>query len=194
MKWSLFLGLTVAATTSFYSTTAALSDRHPSFVPGRYIVELSDSDNPLDTTRQKFVDLVEDAFGKQSVSIMDTFDHSLMKGVTMQLNTLLQQNDNNDSALHHDKMLSKIKGHSMVTKMYPVRMLSSPKVSFNAIDYQLGAMNATAMWPHRMTQVDRVQQELKKTGKGIVIGIIDNGKYPTPIIPIQSTLQSISIL
>lgn len=187
MKWSLFLGLTVAA-----AAAAALSDHSPSFVPGRYIVELSDGDNPLDTTRQKFVDLVEDAFGKQSVSIMDTFDHSLMKGVTMQLNTLLQQNDNNDDDI--DKMLSKVKGHSMVTKMYPVRMLSSPKVSFNAIDYQLGTMNATAMWPHRMTQVDRVQQELKKTGKGIVIGIIDNGKYPSPIIPIQTTQQSISML
>ncbi|CDH55595.1 predicted protein [Lichtheimia corymbifera JMRC:FSU:9682] len=115
MKWSLFLGLTVAATVTT-SSAAALSDHHPSFVPGRYIVELGDGDNPLDTTRQKFVDLVEDAFGKQSVSIMDTFDHSLMKGVTMQLNTLLQQNDNNDDDI--DKMLSKVKGHSMVTKIW----------------------------------------------------------------------------
>lgn len=196
MKLSLFLGLAVA-TTSFYSAAVASSDHNPSFVPGRYVVEFSDGDKPLDTVRQNLVDMIEGAFGKQSLSIVDTFDHSLMKGVTMQLNVHQNGNDNPVTTLHHDNdiienMLSKIKGHSMVTEMYPVRMLSSPNVSFKAIDYQIGTMNATAMWPHRMTQVDRVQQELKKTGNGIVVGIIDNGKYPI-LLRCPFNLQQVSI-
>lgn len=196
MKWSLFFVLAVATSTFCSTTATALNNIDPKFIPGRYIVEFSDDDNPLDASCQKFVDMIKDEFGKQSISIVDTFDHSLMKGMTMQLNTL--QNDNDDSVssfstLHHhdimDRMMSKIKGQSIVTKMYPVRMLSSPNVSFKTIGYQLGTMNATAMWPHRMTQVDRVQQELKKTGKGIVVGIIDNGKYHLHVYTISISVK-----
>ncbi|KAI9267904.1 peptidase S8/S53 domain-containing protein [Phascolomyces articulosus] len=61
----------------------------------------------------------------------------------------------------------------LVTNVYPVRIVPRPDAT--AIVASDGGDDFSKLFPHAQTQVDRVHSELKNTGKGITVGIIDSG-------------------
>jgi subtilisin family serine protease len=65
-----------------------------------------------------------------------------------------------------------------VLAVYPSQHVSSPTLAATAVENYAAGVNSTIskiISPHRLTQVDRVHKELKYTGKGILIGVIDSG-------------------
>ncbi|KAI9488327.1 peptidase S8/S53 domain-containing protein [Zychaea mexicana] len=117
------------------------------------------------------------------------FNHALLKGVTISIGSK-NNSKKNDGNGHTDDVNNVVSSMStdqdslfneifkavaesgLVTKVYPVRDIKRPNpevtVASNGID--IGKLI-----PHAQTQVDRVHKELKNTGEGIIVGILDSG-------------------
>ncbi|KAI8334656.1 peptidase S8/S53 domain-containing protein [Chlamydoabsidia padenii] len=130
---------------------------------GRYIVELVEH-----THVASFVDSLTHSFAPH-IQIHRQYSHTLFKGVSFSLTS---------SFLQHDQELEYLINHDNVSAVYPCRMAHAPKLTSTIMDYSMPNTTTNLsdfISPHRLTQVDRVHKELKYTGKGILVGIIDSG-------------------
>jgi subtilisin family serine protease len=147
-----------------------LSDHHKvktssyrtNVIQGRYIVELTHQDSV-----SPFVDLLTATFA-DNVKVGQRFTHSNFNGVSFSLSS---------PQSHHDKMLHSIFDHANVVSVYPSTRMNAPTLASMETPTESSISKAISdvMSPHQLTQVNRVHQELKHTGKGILIGIIDSG-------------------
>ena len=159
------------------------------FVTGRYFFEFGGSSAKSDS--EKVLDFLKDKFADAALSIPQLFDHDLMRAATIQFDkpvankknkendllfspNLSVNNEKNANKIDLDEIIKSVADLGLVTNVYPVRIVPRPSTS---------AVVATAndnidkLFPHAQTQVDRVHKELKNTGKGISVGIIDSGKF-----------------
>jgi hypothetical protein len=128
----------------------------------RYIVQVGHASHVA-----PFVDTLTQSFA-QHIQIKRRFTHSLFSGVSFTLNASSQ----------HNQDLHALFNHNNVTAIYPCRLAFAP--TLHSVDSRTAStsmpINASnIISPHRLTQVDRVHKELKYTGKGVLIGIIDSG-------------------
>lgn len=77
--------------------------------------------------------------------------------------------DSTDDAIHASSLKS-VLDRSDVRSVTPVRLIKGPEVI-------VSKSKRPSILPHAMTQVDRVHSELKNKGKGVLVAIIDSGKY-----------------
>ncbi|KAI7882354.1 subtilisin-like protein [Lichtheimia hyalospora FSU 10163] len=159
-------------------------------VPGRFIVEYADSN--VQATSKKLLDLLDGKFDSTKVSVSQSYDHPLMRGVTLRIDSTQKskQDDDDDdddenvvesmSSSNDDivkAVIDMLEKQDMVSTIYPVRLVRRPKLvpkPISELDHN-GGVDMNAMSPHAMSQVERVHSELKNTGKGMVVGIIDSG-------------------
>ncbi|KAI9268027.1 peptidase S8/S53 domain-containing protein [Phascolomyces articulosus] len=138
------------------------------FVPGRYMFEFGGSD--ADTDGKKVLDLLKGKFNQDADFSLDRiFDHEFIKGATFQID----QKKNHDSV--YENIVKAVSDSGLVSKVYPVRLIERPKTFSSSSSSSDGATDLSRLIPHAQTQVDRVHKELKNTGKGITVGIIDSG-------------------
>lgn len=156
-------------------------------VPGRFIVEYAEPN--VQATSKKLLDLLHGKFDSTNVSVSQSYDHPLMRGVTLRIDSTKKKDDDDDddenvvesmSTPKDDivkEVIEMLEKQSMVSTVYPVRLVRRPGLvptPMKELDRRDG-INMNAMQPHAMSQVERVHRELKNTGKGIVVGIIDSG-------------------
>lgn len=139
------------------------------------------------------------------MSIAQEYDSpsTIFRGVSISLNNGDADEpqhpiDKHGGELHmqsiHNALLKKILEQNRVKNVYPVTEIPRPKVEVmssnidayamaddgtiipNAPDISFNADGPTLPFTHVMTQADQVHRNLKITGKGITIGVIDSGK------------------
>lgn len=155
-------------------------------VPGRFIVEYADSN--VQETSKKLLDLLDGKFDSTKVSVSQSYDHPLMRGVTLRIDSTKKKDDDDDENVVESMSTPKddiikaviemLEKQSMVSTVYPVRLVRRPELVpklMSELDGN-GGIDMDAMQPHAKSQVERVHKELKNTGKGMVVGIIDSGK------------------
>lgn len=159
-------------------------------VPGRFIVEYAEPN--VQATSKKLLDLLHGKFDSTNVSVSQSYDHPLMRGVTLRIDSTKKKDDDDDdddenvvesmSTPNDDivkEVIEMLEKQSMVSTVYPVRLVRRPELvpkPMSELDRR-DAINMNAMQPHAMSQVERVHRELKNTGKGMVVGIIDSGTF-----------------
>lgn len=131
---------------------------------GRYIVEFNHQDSTY-----SFAQTLSRAFGKD-VKINEQFTHDLFSGLSFYLN---DPTPSAVTASSYDNKLQALFDHDFVMSVYPIRAIQRPHLTSKPV-HEDGSL-AKAISPHHLTQVDRVHKELKHSGKGIVVGIIDSG-------------------
>ncbi|CAO3613686.1 unnamed protein product [Cunninghamella blakesleeana] len=134
-------------------------------IPNKYIVEFANQD-----TVNSFTKSLTDLFTKD-VSIGQDYKAPIFNGLSFHLN---DPEPSTVSASSYDSILGKLFDNDNVRAIYPVRTISLPQVTYSFVNSATGNSSETFS-PHHLTQVDRVHKELKNTGKGIVVGIIDSG-------------------
>ncbi|KAI9267905.1 peptidase S8/S53 domain-containing protein [Phascolomyces articulosus] len=175
---SSFIGLSNASfvtqqhTVSSHSASSALNNN--------YIIEFSGSN--AETDKKKLADLLQDKFSDTSLTFGRLFNHDLMKGVSIQIGSSkgkdgpslqsIASDEEEQQKLMND-IFKTISESGLVKNIYPIVPVQGPNtqvkvLSENNIDF--GDVS-----PHLQTQVDRVHKELKNTGEGITVGIIDSG-------------------
>ncbi|XDG02668.1 hypothetical protein ABKA04_002283 [Annulohypoxylon sp. FPYF3050] len=145
-----------------------------SIVPGAYIVEFHDDEDP----NALYQDLNAD--GIEVEHRMD-FKFQLFKGASFHL-----RGDVTDPEIAADKIAAK----SRVKTVWPVRKISFPKPDTKLVGNNVSELlkhvkrqdesTEGGFTPHVMTQVDRLHAE-GYTGKGLRIGLVDTGvdyKHP----------------
>ncbi|CDH52731.1 thermostable alkaline protease [Lichtheimia corymbifera JMRC:FSU:9682] len=189
-----FCGL--AAAVWLFTIVSAADDKqrpHPKYdpsglldiVPGRFIVEYAEPN--VQATSKKLLDLLHGKFDSTNVSVSQSYDHPLMRGVTLRIDSTKKKDDDDDENVVESmstpkddivkEVIEMLEKQSMVSTVYPVRLVRRPELvptPMKELDRRDG-INMNAMQPHAMSQVERVHRELKNTGKGIVVGIIDSG-------------------
>ncbi|KAI7871246.1 peptidase S8/S53 domain-containing protein [Spinellus fusiger] len=128
----------------------------------RYVIEFAEGDIKAANT---FVHTVQSQYKDAKIHIAETFNHELFSGVSFGLNGL--------NGTEHDLALHTILNHHHIKSMYPVRAIPRPETSTQVV--KASSVIDPSILPHAMTQVDRVHSELKNTGKGISVGILDTG-------------------
>lgn len=192
-------GLAAAATLLLESNPVFAANVHPSqiskkefeVVPGRYIVEFSGGN--VDASSKKLTELLNGKFDDTKVSIVRSWNHSFMRGVSLQIDTVKnsktksKSNDDdedlvvesmstsNDNVL--DSVMKALQDEALVANVYPVRIIPRPQLTATPLSSGAKGIDPGLLEPHSMTQVDRVHKELKNKGKGIKVGVIDSGKY-----------------
>ncbi|KAI8147303.1 peptidase S8/S53 domain-containing protein [Fennellomyces sp. T-0311] len=141
-------------------------------VSGRYVFEFGGSNARGDS--KKLMNLLQDKFSDFDLSMPKLFDHSLMKGVTVQIDkshkgVSTMSTDKDD--IYND-IFKAVAESGLVTRVYPVRAVKPPKVSPLAAGE---GIDISKLLPHAQTQVDLVHSKLKNTGAGISIGVLDSG-------------------
>ncbi|KAI8060238.1 peptidase S8/S53 domain-containing protein [Gongronella butleri] len=127
-------------------------------VNGRYVVEVRHPD-AVSAFAQSLTESLS------SVEVREQYSHSLFSGVSFAL----------DDIDAHKETLSALFDSDNVLAVYPSRNINRPSVKSVPVKTDYTREQIQQMLPHSMTQVDRVHKELKNTGKGIVVGIIDSG-------------------
>ena len=153
----------------FVMTADAIKIDHPKFVkgstnivPGRYIISFDSKKTASSASvLAQSLTQVEDAI---EVKVKETINHPFFRGVSINVEDV----DENT----HASTLKQIMDRSDVKAVYPVRLLSRPKI----MDFEKGKKSVPSVLPHGMTQVDLVHSELKNKGKGVFVGVIDSGK------------------
>ncbi|KAG0175418.1 hypothetical protein DFQ28_000054 [Apophysomyces sp. BC1034] len=159
------LPLYAAATCLLLSGSYVEAFEHPKFKSsnsklnpgGRYMVEFVG----LNKSHEVFNSLAIDV-GQPDVQVNHVFDHELFRGASFQI-----------SGLDHEKTLESLLSRPDVQAVYPVMSISRPNVQSQTTKAEPNDI-VSALLPHKLTQVDRVQKELNK-GKGISVGILDTG-------------------
>ncbi|KAI7848225.1 peptidase S8/S53 domain-containing protein [Circinella umbellata] len=88
-------------------------------------------------------------------------------------NSLSVNNENDGDKIDLDDIVKSMADLGIVTNVYPVRIVQRPSTS--AVVATTDGIDTSKLFPHAQTQVDRVHSELKNTGKGISVGVIDSG-------------------
>ncbi|KAI8147341.1 peptidase S8/S53 domain-containing protein [Fennellomyces sp. T-0311] len=147
-------------------------------IPGRYICELTGLDIGADG--QKLLNILKGQLSGYEVTMPNMFDFSLFKAVTVQIKRTSRGGDGNliatISADHESIVMGVLKTIAktgLIAHVYPVHMVPKPRVVTSTSVDEISA--ASMLLPHKQTQVDRVHAELKNTGAGIKIGLVDTG-------------------
>ncbi|CAO3613694.1 unnamed protein product [Cunninghamella blakesleeana] len=174
-----FTSFTLFAIAALYlnSTDAVLSHKKlkitdkNNIIPNRYIVELNTQNSV-----QLFSESLKVSF-KDNLDGVEQYNHNLFDGLTFSLS---EPDPSTVSALSYDTKLKELFDQDNVQAVYPVKIIPRPKV----MKAKKASNNiAQAISPHHLTQVDRVHKELKITGKGIKIAILDSGvDYKLPAL------------
>lgn len=151
----------------FVLTADAVNIHHPKFkprtseiIPGRYIVGFNTDSDSAGT----FFSQSLDDFKGADVKINEHYNHDFFNGVSININT--------EDADIHKSALESILDRADVQYVTPVRVVPRPKVKVVK-----KGKKAKSLLPHSMTQVDLVHSKLKNKGKGVLVGILDSGKY-----------------
>ncbi|KAM0277634.1 hypothetical protein ACHAQH_005662 [Verticillium albo-atrum] len=148
------------------SRAAAARHENKDIVPGSYLIEI---DPDLDTN-EILSSISEIATG--DVKVKFNIDSSLFKGVSIQINGTIVDNEN------HEQM-AKIAQISRVRNVWPVVKVPNPKL----IPAKAPSGNPEALkrrrerqgyTPHVMTQIDKLHA-MNITGQGMKIAIVDDG-------------------
>lgn len=141
---------------------AKASFQRTNVIQGRYIVELTNPDSV-----SPFVNLLTATFADH-VKVGQRFTHFDFNGVSFSLSSPYSR---------HDALLRSVFDHANVVSVYPSTRMNAPTFApmENPGESSISKAISDVISPHHLTQVDRVHEELKHTGKGILIGIIDSG-------------------
>ncbi|KAM0282157.1 hypothetical protein ACHAQH_003197 [Verticillium albo-atrum] len=138
------------------------------FVPGAYIVELSDGQDT-----GGFISNLGSQEGVASVEERIRLDSKLFRGTSFNLE--LTQEKDEDEAVRRVQALPEVKN------IWPVEFVSTPQLNLSwtakgksLAEVRRRQVGADGYSPHVMTQVDRLHAE-GITGKGLRIGIVDTG-------------------
>ncbi|KAL0933476.1 subtilisin-like serine protease pr1c [Colletotrichum truncatum] len=163
-------GIASLVSASTYKRDDAAPAIEQTTVPGAYIVELAD-----DQDAAGLVASLQTEAGLAKVSQRLDFKSKVFKGVSISV-----ENSNDETA-------RKIAALPHVKQLWPVPLISVPKLNFTVLGNDGSASkhrrqtNSTDSWPpHVMTQVDKLRAK-GFTGKGLRIGIVDTGidyKHP----------------
>lgn len=189
-------GLAAAATLLLESSPVFAASVHPSqiskkefeVVPGRYIVEFSGGS--VEDSSKKLTELLNGKFQDTKVSVVRSWNHSLMRGVSLQIdnvkNAKSKSNDDDEDLVVEsmstssdktlDSVMKALQDEALVANVYPVRIIPRPQLTATPVSSGASGIDLGLLEPHDMTQVDRVHKELKNKGKGIKVGVIDSGK------------------
>ncbi|CAO3643911.1 unnamed protein product [Cunninghamella echinulata] len=135
-------------------------------IPGRYIVEFN-TENKVKT----FSKLLLDIFDKD-IQLGEEYNNPIFNGLSF---LLKDPSSSSASASSYDSKLSSLFDQDDIKSVYPVVHIKRPEVTYSFVNPNTNGNNTETFSPHHLTQVDCVHKELKNTGKGIVIGIIDSG-------------------
>lgn len=155
----------------FVMTADAITINHPKYnkgstniIPGRYIVSFSGKEKNAGASFAQSIPKEAD------LKVTQKYSHEFFNGVSINLDTT-------DEAVHASALQS-ILDHSDVQSVSPVRLIKRPEVIIEKKNKSKRAAAAASVLPHAMTQVDKVHKELKKKGKGILVAVLDTGKFP----------------
>lgn len=151
-------------------TADAIKVDHPKYnkgstniIPGRYIVSFnSNSKSAGSIFTQSLQGEIEG-----DLKVNQRYAHELFNGLSIKLDT-------SDDAIHTSSLKS-ILDRSDVKSVTPVRLIKRPEVIVEKVK-KGKKTSAPSILPHAMTQVDRVHNELKNKGKGVLVAILDSGK------------------
>lgn len=173
MKSTSFTLLPLFAVASLFLNGSEAVLQHKKFKPidnanlaqGRYIVEFN-----TDVGVQSFSQDLKKTFDEKDYNILEKYNHSLFNGLSFKLD---DPNPSTVTASSYDEKLQALLEDENVKAIYPVKIIPRPELK--SVPLETAASNVEALLPHDLTQVDRVHNELKNTGKGIVVGILDSG-------------------
>ncbi|KAG0166990.1 hypothetical protein DFQ29_000695, partial [Apophysomyces sp. BC1021] len=131
---------------------------------GQYLVEFK-SDAAVDSN--SFIRAIESEVPGIALRPRYSFSHELFKGVSFEADGL-QESDKH-------QLLEAIVAKDDVMHVYPNTKAAHPSASLLNINNDVDMQTVRTLLPHNMTQVDRVHQELKLTGKGVLLCILDSG-------------------
>ncbi|KAG2201320.1 hypothetical protein INT47_001408 [Mucor saturninus] len=133
--------------------------------PRRYIVELNDSPN---ITVDSFIRFTN-AYHADNVNIHRAVSHKFLNAISI---GIIEDNKEKEHAT-----LINIMDHLHVKTVSPVQIIRHNQIKQNAQNFpnNLSAEQVQLISPHRLSQVDRVHNELGLNGEGIFIGVIDTG-------------------
>ncbi|CAO3613690.1 unnamed protein product [Cunninghamella blakesleeana] len=130
-------------------------------IEGQYIVEYKEQD-----TKHSALDILKLAL--PDFHVLDSFNHKLFNGAVI---TTKDPNPSTLIATPHDLKIRSFLDHNNIKAMYPVEMMEME----DAPNVKPTENPADLISPHKLTQVDRVHNELKMTGKNMTIAVIDSG-------------------
>ncbi|CAO3613677.1 unnamed protein product [Cunninghamella blakesleeana] len=180
MKRRSFTLLPLFAVASLFLNGSEAVLQHKKFKPvdnaaiseGRYIVEFN-----TNAGVQSFSQDLKKTFD-DNLNIVEKFNHSLFNGLSFRLD---DPNPSTVTASSYDEKLQSLLDDENVKAIYPVKIIPRPKLTAAPLTNDSGSI-VKSLLPHALTQVDRVHKELKNTGKGIKVGILDSGidyNHPT---------------
>ncbi|KAG7143434.1 Subtilisin E like protein [Verticillium longisporum] len=138
------------------------------YVPGAYIVEISDGQST-----DEFISRLGAQEGVASIEERIRFDSTVFKGTSFNLGTVQKQDE--------EEVVRQVEASPEVKNIWPVEVISSPQLNLSwtaqgkpLVEVQRRQVGKDGYSPHIMTQVDRLHAE-GITGKGLRIGIVDTG-------------------
>ncbi|KAG2211669.1 hypothetical protein INT47_008766, partial [Mucor saturninus] len=167
----------------FVMTADAIKIDHPKYreadsdiVPGRYIVSFTgDSSSAATSAITKAPAKAAPAPATSSptnslsdsgtdIQIEEEFNHSLFNGASIKVDT--------ENPEEEAKTIKSILDRDDVLTITPIRLHKRPEVIQGEYDPKVAK---PSVLPHAMTQVDRVHEELKNKGKGVLVAVLDSG-------------------
>ncbi|KAI9267906.1 peptidase S8/S53 domain-containing protein [Phascolomyces articulosus] len=163
---------------SYVTEPRQISSRHASFPKNNFIIEFSGSNAEAD--KKKLTSLLEDKFSDTTLTFGRLFNHDLMKGVTIQIGSKDKEDSpSSQSAASEEEqeelmneVFKAVSESGLVKNIYPIVPVEGPNTEVQVLNEEIDIGKIS---PHVQTQVDRVHKELKNTGEGITVGIIDTG-------------------
>ncbi|KAF7727613.1 hypothetical protein EC973_007374 [Apophysomyces ossiformis] len=131
---------------------------------GQYVVEFG-YDAPIDSSA--FLSDLENQVPGIKLLKRYAFTHELFRGVSFEARGLEESKKN--------ELLKAIVDKEYVARVYPNTRSVHPEAEPMGINNQVSPETVRTLLPHNLTQVDRVHEELKLTGKGVLICILDSG-------------------
>ena len=184
---SSFIGLSSGAALESTVTQQQTKASLHSVTTDSYIFEFGGSNAEKDS--KELISMLEDKFSDTTLSVGRLFNHDLMKAVTINIGPKKEAASSNKSNSNasidtaseeeQEKLLNDVfkavSDSGLVKKIYPVHPVQSPDTDVHIASAE--DIDVSKLIPHAQTQVDRVHKELKNTGKGITVGILDTGTY-----------------
>ena len=184
---SSFIGLSSGAALESTVTQQQTKASLHSVTTDSYIFEFGGSNAEKDS--KELISMLEDKFSDATLSVGRLLNHDLMKAVTINIGPKKEapssSKSNSNSSVdttseeEQEKLLNDVfkavSDSGLVKKIYPVHPVQSPDTDVHIASAE--DIDVSKLIPHAQTQVDRVHKELKNTGKGITVGILDTGTY-----------------
>ncbi|KAI9488328.1 peptidase S8/S53 domain-containing protein [Zychaea mexicana] len=168
-----------AGTSSIKNNAAAIANQD--IVPGRYVFEFTGGPS-VDTNSRMLMNFLKKTFPKVRLLMPRVIDHGLLKAVTIHfertshtgstglLTSSISSDEQNAAFTDIARAVSTL---GFVAHVYPVHSVHRPDTRIASIP--LESADAALISPNAQTQIDRVHSELRNTGKGLTVGIIDTG-------------------